>query len=101
VSWREVDDSRATAQVQVGPYSHAVTLTVAPDGRLTELVMTRWGNPDKEPFGEHVFGAALDGEATFDGFTIPRTIIAGWHYGTDRWPGGQFIRYRVGHAHFR
>lgn len=42
VRWQDVDDRRVTAHVHVGPGSHAVTLTVAPDGALTELVMTRW-----------------------------------------------------------
>jgi hypothetical protein len=39
-------------------------------------------------------------EVTFDGFTIPRTVTAGWHYGTDRWREGQFIRYTIDRARY-
>jgi hypothetical protein len=57
-----------------GPYEHDVTLCVAADGVLTELQMTRWGNPDKQPFAEHPFGATLQAAVTFDGFTIPSEL---------------------------
>jgi hypothetical protein len=76
-------------------------LTFAADGALKELEMRRWGNPDKGPFAEHVFGAAIHEEVTSEGFTIPRTVVAGWHYGTQRWPDGQFIRYAIDRAHYR
>jgi hypothetical protein len=77
-----------------------VRLTVAPSGALTELEMTRWGNPGNERFAPYPFGATLQGEVGFEGFTIPRAITAGWHYGTDRWPGGQFIRYTIDDARY-
>ena len=101
VTWRALDTDRATASVQVGLDVHDVALTITADGALTDLVMTRWGNPGKEPFGMHSFGATLGGELSFDGFTIPRDITAGWHYGTDRWSEGQFIRYTIDAAHYR
>jgi hypothetical protein len=101
VTWRPVDRDRATARVQLGSDTHDVTLTVAADGALTELHMTRWGNPDKDAFGAYSFGATLHDEAHFDGFTIPRHITAGWHYLTDRWAQGQFIRYTIDDARYR
>jgi hypothetical protein len=101
ITWRQLDTDRVAASVPVGDAVHEVTLTVAVDGSLTELVMTRWGDPDKQGFGEHIFGAALHGETHFGGFMIPREITAGWHYGTDRWPEGMFIRYVIDHARYR
>jgi hypothetical protein len=101
VAWSAVDADRAAARLRAAPHEHEVTLTVAADGALTELVMMRWGTPRGEPFGNYRFGAALGGEVTFDGFTIPRTITARWHYGTERWPAGQFIRYTIDHAEYR
>jgi hypothetical protein len=101
ITWTEVDSDRAAATLHVGPGEHEVMLTFAADGALTDLVMRRWGNPGKEPFAQHVFGATIHEEVTFEGFTIPRTIVAGWHYGTQRWPDGQFIRYTIDHAHYR
>jgi hypothetical protein len=101
VAWRQVDVDRAVATVQTGPDPHEVTLTIAADGALSELVMTRWGKPNKQPFASYSFGAALRGGVIFDGFTIPREITAGWHYGSDRWPEGQFIRYTIDAARYR
>ena len=101
IRWTTVDPDRATAWVRVGTGEHEVTLSVAADGALTELRMTRWGSPGNEPFAAHAFGATMHDEATFDGFTVPRAITAGWHYGTDRWPEGQFIRYSVDDARYR
>jgi hypothetical protein len=101
LTWQPVDGDRVTARVCVGGDTHDVTLTIAADGALAALHMTRWGNPGSEGFGAHGFGADLHGEATFDGFTIPREITAGWHYGTDRWPEGQFIRYTIDDGRYR
>jgi hypothetical protein len=101
IHWAAVDADRASARLQVGPDEHEVTLTVAADGALTELRMSRWGNPGNEPFAAHTFGATMQDDAPFDGFTIPRAITAGWHIGTDRWPEGQFIRYTIDDAHYR
>ena len=52
-------------------------------------------------FRPHVFGAACHGEETFDGVTIPRRVSAGWHYGTDRWSDGEFIRWTIDDATYR
>ncbi|HEV8559175.1 MAG TPA: DUF6544 family protein [Actinophytocola sp.] len=104
VGWRAVGDDRATARVRLGAAAkglHEVTLTVAPDGALSEVVMSRWGKPGRVPFAEQVFGATLHGEASFAGFTIPRTVTAGWFYGSDRWAAeGQFIRYTIDDARY-
>jgi hypothetical protein len=95
LSWRGLDADRATAVVRAGGTTHEVTLTVGPDGALTELVMQRWGDAGGGAFAEQPFGALLHGEATFGGVAVPRQITAGWQYGTDHWPEGQFIRLTV------
>ena len=100
VRWRAVDANVAIARICVGRDSHEVRLGVGQDGRLTEIAMRRWGNPDGDGFGDHAFGASLDGEVCFGGFTIPRHVTAGWHYGTDRWTDGQFIRYTIDDARY-
>ena len=100
VSWRAVDADVAIARIRSGRDSHEVRLTVGRDGRLTEVAMRRWGNPDGDGFAKHAFGAILDGEARFGGFAIPRRVTAGWHYGTDRWPDGRFIRYSIDDARY-
>jgi hypothetical protein len=78
-----------------------VTLTVAADGALTSIQMSRWGAGEDGSFGVRVFGADFEDEVTFDGFTIPRTVVAGWDHGTPGWAQGQFLRYTVDGAHYR
>jgi hypothetical protein len=95
VSWRSIGADRAVAALQLGGIRHEVTLTVAADGALGEVVMRRWGEAGSGSFAEQPFGATLHGEITVDGVTVPRRITAGWHYGTDRWAEGQFIRYML------
>jgi hypothetical protein len=95
VHWRSHDGHRAVAVVRMGDVEHEVTLTVGPDGALTELVMSRWGPLGHGSFGAQPFGVTLHGELSAGGITVPRRITAGWHYGTDRWPEGQFIRSTV------
>jgi hypothetical protein len=72
-----------------------VTITVTATGTLAELALSRWGNPGGEGFGQHSFGAAFGDEVNFSGVTLPREVVAGWHYGTARWPEGPFIRYCI------
>jgi hypothetical protein len=101
VDWHGLDSDRAVAVVRVGGDSHGVTLRVGPDGALTELVMQRWGPLRRGSFGWQSFGATLSGEFQVGGLTIPRRVTAGWHYGTDGWPAGQFIRWSVDQVTYR
>ncbi|MBT2212691.1 MULTISPECIES: DUF6544 family protein [Actinomadura] len=101
VTWEPVDGERAVAHVAIGGSVHAVTLTVAPSGALTTVTLPRWGDPGRGPFGEHRFGVVVHREADFGGCTVPASLSAGWWYGTDRWPEGEFIRFQVDHyEHF-
>ncbi len=95
VSWRSLDTHRAVATVRVGSGTQDVTVTVGPDGALTESVMQRWGPLGHGAYGTQPFGATLHEELVVDGMRIPRRITAGWHYGTDRWAEGEFFRYAV------
>ena len=101
VKWRSLDADRAVARIKVGSGFHEVTLTVAASGALTSMTMSRWGATTKGSFAERVFGADLGAEATFDGFTVPRAVTAGWEHGTAGWPQGQFIRYTIDSANYR
>lgn len=95
ISWHPIDDKRATARLFVGADRVEVTLTVSPDGSLTELVLPRWGNPNGAGFGEYCFGAGFTEQQAWAGLILPHKITAGWYYGTDRWPESQFIRYTI------
>lgn len=70
----------------------SVDLTIDDDGRLLEVSMQRWGNPDGHQFGAHPFGVAVEEERDFGGVRLPSRFHAGWWWGTDRQPDGEFFR---------
>jgi hypothetical protein len=98
LTWESAGEDRATAHVTIGGDLHAVTITVATTGALEAVAIPRWGDPDKGGFREHLFGAEVHREAVFDGYTIPAAVSAGWWYGTERWPKGEFIRFTIDEA---
>jgi hypothetical protein len=75
-------------------------LHVGADGRLLDVVMDRWGNPDGAPYGRHPFGVTVEEESTWAGVTIPSVLRAGWWAGTDRAADGEFFRARITSARF-
>jgi hypothetical protein len=100
VTWRPLDADRAVASVRGAGGTHEVTITVDADSALTEVGMSRWGPIGRGAFGEQPFGAALHGEVDAGSMRIPRRITAGYHYGTEKWAAGQFIRWTVDEARF-
>ncbi|MFI7744168.1 DUF6544 family protein [Kocuria rhizosphaericola] len=76
-------------------------LRVDQEGRLRELSMQRWGDPDGTGFGRHPFGVALSGETDFAGVRVPTVLRAGWAWGTDRQAAGEFFRARIEAVRFR
>lgn len=95
VRWRPVDEHRATVLVPVGGHTHAVTLTVADSGALESISMLRWARLRREPFRERPFTVVVHEEATFEGYTIPARITAGYE------PDRAFIRLTVDNATYR
>jgi hypothetical protein len=82
-AWREQgpDRARVTVQTTGGPVT--LDLTLAPDGRLIEIVGQRWSNANpRQSFRWQPFGGTMEAEATVNGFTIPSRVKIGNHYGT-------------------
>ncbi|MCK2216118.1 hypothetical protein MF672_020280 [Actinomadura sp. ATCC 31491] len=101
VGWKSLNEREAVATVPVGGEEHDVRLSVAEDGRLERVTVLRWGNPDKGPYRRHLFGVECLDELTFDGFTVPGRVRAGWWPGTRLWPEGEFIRFTLDDAVYR
>jgi hypothetical protein len=91
----------AVATWRIGDAEEAVRLRIGPDGRLREVLLQRWGNPDGQPFGRYPFGVAVEAERTFGGVTVPSEVRAGWWWGTDRQETGEFFRAEITEAVFR
>ncbi|MGW4472763.1 DUF6544 family protein [Nonomuraea sp. NPDC004354] len=69
VLWKPVDERRVVARV----HDHDVTLTVAPDGRLESVHLSRWHEDRYERFT-----ATCAAETTSGGFTIPGELRSSW-----------------------
>lgn len=95
VRWEAVDHRHAIAHVGVDGVEHSVTVDVDPVGRLRQVEMDRWGTPPGRPFGNYRFGALLGEERQFDGYLVPTELVAGWHFDSERWAEGIFMRARV------
>lgn len=100
-TWTAVDDRRATVHLPIDTGRVDVTVTVDEGGRLRDLALLRWGDPDDHPFGAHPFGGDVAHEGTFDGVTIATDGRVGWWWGTPAQEDGVFFRYRITTAEFR
>jgi len=102
VAWHEADSKRLSARVNVPPECADLNLEIGETGALRSIKLSRWGNPGDTPFHYADFGGEVEEEATFDGFTIPSRVRAGWHFGSDRFDSeGEFFRATIDHAEYR
>jgi hypothetical protein len=64
--------------------------------------MPRWGNPGSGEFRYASCGGFVDGEDTFNGYTIPTRMRIGWHFGTEAFESeGEFFRVVIDDAVYR
>jgi hypothetical protein len=96
VEWTVESPDVVTARFEVDGHPLALTLRLADDGRPAAFWLDRWGDPDSTgTWAPHRFGGEFDEHHRFGGLSIPSAGRIGWHYGTDRWPDGEFFRFRV------
>ncbi|MGH3174872.1 MAG: DUF6544 family protein, partial [Streptosporangiaceae bacterium] len=69
----------AVATWQFGDDTEAAELLLEPNGRLAEVRISRWGNPEGAPFRRHPFAVRFEAESRFGGITIPSVFRAAWH----------------------
>ena len=70
-----------------------LNLTIDSLGRPNQISFKRWGNPDSSSYQLVNFGAYVDQESTFAGYTIPSKLRAGWYFGSDKFKTeGEFFR---------
>src|SRR6188472_868918 len=69
------------AQARFAVDGHAAEIALALNhGCVQSVSLARWGNPDGGAFRDTSFGACVDQEATFGGYTIPARLRAGWYF---------------------
>ncbi len=86
VHWEQVDADCARVTVSHRGLTQAVDVTVAPDGRPTQVRFDRWSNanPEKQ-YRLQPFGGYLSKFREFAGFRLPTHVEAGNGFGTERY----------------
>ncbi|MEA5507216.1 DUF6544 family protein [Halotia wernerae UHCC 0503] len=102
ISWTDLDVSRVQANfTALGEPAH-LTFTVSDLGILERVKFERWGNPEGKEYHYENFGVMAQESGTFEGYTIPTRIRAGWYFGSDRFESeGEFFRCTIDKAIYR
>jgi hypothetical protein len=102
VSWTEPDLSHLHASLTAHGEATELELFVDERGKLKSIRYPRWGNPGDSEFRYVDFGALVEGESTFGGYTIPSRLRVGWYFGTDRFESeGEFFRATIDGVQYR
>jgi len=102
LAWTETDSSQLHARLTLWGEVADLDFTLEKTGQIKTTAISRWGNPERGAFHFVNFGGIVEEEGTFEGYTIPTRIRAGWYFGTDRFEsGGEFFRASIDGATFR
>ena len=102
VSWAARDSNVARVALNVGGQAAEMEFVIDESGRLQNMTMQRWGNPEGGEFHRASFGGTVEDESTFGGYTIPTRLRIGWYFGTERFEAeGEFFRCTIDDAVFR
>jgi len=102
VVWQATDPSHINPNFVIQGERAQLDLTIDTKGRLHTAKLMRWGNPDNTTFHDVEFGAIVEEEQTFCGYTIPSYLRVGWYFGTDQFESkGEFFRVTIDDAIFR
>jgi hypothetical protein len=100
VTWRVIDQNTIQANLKADGVPITLTFTIDAQGRLLQASMLRWGDQTEDKhYTEIPFGGNFQAEQTFDGYTIPTEMGAGWWIGSDRY--FEFFRMKIEAARFQ
>jgi hypothetical protein len=102
ISWSVPEPSHIRASFKAHGEMADVDLAIDETGAPKTLSTARWGNPEGTAFRYASFGGFAGKEATFGGYTVPASLRAGWHFGTDRFEReGEFFRATIDSAEYK
>jgi hypothetical protein len=102
ISWTELNSSVVEANFTTFGEPAHLTLTVDDIGRLERVKCDRWGNPDGGEYRYVDFGVIVEESKSFEGYTIPSRIRAGWFFDSDRFESaGEFFHCTIDKAIYR
>jgi len=86
IMWSEPAADIARMTMTSGTSPIVIDLKLNELGAVLEVVGQRWSNANAAgEFHLQPFGGTVEGEAMFDGYTIPANLNVGNHYGTDEY----------------
>ncbi len=86
VTWKAISDDTIQADFEINHEPICLTLTIDRDGKLQSISLPRWGNATAEKTWQYMtFIADILEEDSFEGYTIPAKINAGWLDRNEYW----------------
>ncbi len=86
VAWQAISDNTIQANFHIDNEPIILTLNIDTNGKLLNLSLPRWGE-ENGGWQYLSFGGEMQAEQTFDGYTVPAKMNAGYWFGTDKyWP---------------
>ncbi len=96
VEWDAISETEIVARFEIDGVPIELHHRLTDSGELAASWSRRWGDPTGgTDFDWHRFGGPVTASRTWSGSTIPSEGSVGWYPGTERWPDGEFFRYRV------
>jgi hypothetical protein len=84
ITWTEVNKNVARVKINAFPQPLEIDLTLSPTGSILAISGNRWNNvTEGDWYQMQGFGGTIEGEKTFEGYTIPSVIKLGSHFGTE------------------
>ncbi len=79
VTWKAMARNTIQANFKIDNEPIVLTLNLDKEGRLLEISLPRWNDVQKsENWKYSTFIAKVEAEQTFDGYTVPSSVSAGW-----------------------
>ncbi|WP_035985304.1 DUF6920 family protein [Leptolyngbya sp. KIOST-1] len=110
IHWTALNDFQLQAEFTAFDEPAHLTLTLDERGAIQQVSLRRWGNPDGKGYRYDTFSVIAAATGSFDGYTIPTQIRAGWFFGSDSpqgtlcdrfEPEGEFFRCTIDRACYR
>ncbi len=99
VAWQAISDNTIQANFKIDNEPIALTLNIDGNGKLLNLSLPRWGEETDDKSWQYLpFGGEVQAEKTFDGYTIPTEMNAGWWFDTDKYSA--FFQATINQAEF-
>ncbi|MBW4481297.1 MAG: hypothetical protein KME14_02015 [Tildeniella torsiva UHER 1998/13D] len=102
MAWSSPDAAHLHASFVAQGEPAELDFTLDQTGRLKTAQLPRWGNPEGAAHHYVDFGAIVEEEGSFGGYTIPTRLRVGWYFGSERFePEGEFFRATIDEAIYR